>query len=83
MIDMVIQCIVCLLDLATQELITQVFALRLPVALNVIDFLESSDEEAVPIILGKEAVYWSIVGKEEEEMAATEMDRIEYLDYKA
>jgi hypothetical protein len=80
---MVIQCIVCLLDPATQELVTQVFAERLPVALNVIDFLESSDEEAVPIILGKEAVYRSIVGKEEEEMAATEMDRVKYLAYKA
>lgn len=79
----VFQCIVRFLDPATQELVTRVSTERLPVALNVNDFLESSDEQAVPVILGKEAVYRSIVGREEEETAAAEMDRVEYLAYEA
>ncbi len=79
----VFQCIVRFVDPATQELVTRVSTDRLPVALSVNDFLESSDEEAVPVILGKEAVYRSIVGREEEETAAAEMDRVEYLAYES
>jgi hypothetical protein len=80
----VTQCIVRLADPATQVLVTRVFTERLPVALNVNDFLESSDVEAVPVILGKEAVYYrSIVGKEGDEIAAAEMDRVEYFAYEA
>lgn len=80
----VFQCVVRFVDPKSQQLVTRVSTNRLPVALSVNDFLESSDEEAVPVILGKEAVYRSIVGREEEdENAAADMDRTEYLAFEA
>lgn len=79
----VFQCIVRFVDPVSQELVTRVFTNRLPIALSGNDFLESSDEEAVPVVLGKEAVYRSIVGREEEETAAADMDRAEFLAYEA
>jgi len=80
----VFQCIVRFVDPVSRELVTRVSTNRLPVALSVNDFLESSDEEAVPVVLGKEAVYRSIVGRgEEEENAAADVDHTEFLAYEA
>lgn len=79
----VFQCIIRFVDPSSQELVTRVSTNRLPIALSVNDFLESSDEEVMPVVLGKEAVYRSIVGREEEETAATDIDRTEFLAYEA
>jgi len=79
----VFQCIIRFVDPVSQQLVTRVSTNRLPVALSVNDFLESSDKEAVPVVLGKETVYRSIVGREEEETAAADMDRTEFLAYEA
>lgn len=79
----VFQCTVRFIDPASQELVTRVSTNRLPVALSVNDFLESMDEEAVPVVLGKEAVYRSVVGRQEDETAAADVARIEFLAYEA
>jgi hypothetical protein len=79
----IFQCTVRFIDPVSQELVTRVSTTRLPVSLSVNDFLESMDEEAVPVVLGKEAVYRSIVGREEKETAAADMERIEFLAYEA
>ena len=70
----VFQCTIRFVDPTSQELVTRVSTNRLPIALSVNDFLESSDEEVMPVVLGKEAVYRSIVGREEEETAVADME---------
>lgn len=80
----IVQCIIRFVDPVSRELVTRVSTNRLPVALSVNDFLESTDEEAVPVVLGKEAVYRSIVGREEEEEnVAADVDHTEFLAYEA
>lgn len=79
----IFQCTVRFIDPASQELVTRVSTNRLPVSLSVSDFLMSMDEEAVPVVLGKEAVYRSLVGREEKETAAVDMERMEFLAYEA
>lgn len=79
----IFQCMVRFIDPASQELVTRVSTSRLPVSLSVNDFLESMDEEAVPVMLGKEAVYRSVVGRQEDETAAADIARMEFLAYEA
>jgi hypothetical protein len=79
----IFQCTVRFIDPASQELVTRVSTNRLPVSKSVSDFLESMDEEAVPVVLGKEAVYRSLVGRDEKEMAAVDVERMEFLAYEA
>lgn len=79
----IVQTTVRFIDPNSQQLVTRVSTNRLPVALTVKDFLESTDEEAVPVVLGKEAVYRAIVGRDEVETGAADLDRMEYLAYEA
>jgi Sec23/Sec24 zinc finger/Sec23/Sec24 trunk domain len=58
------QCIVRHVDRNGQYLVTRVTTHRLSVAATVGEFLEAIDEEVVPVLLGKEAVYRSMFGLE-------------------
>jgi hypothetical protein len=51
-------------DWKSKCLITRVTTHRLSVASNVGEFLEAIDEEVVPVLLGKEAVYRSTFGRD-------------------
>lgn len=51
------QCIVRYVERDGKTLVTRVCSHQLPVAKTVSDFLESVDEDVVPVLLGKEAVY--------------------------
>ena len=67
-------------------LVTKVSTHRLPIALSVHDFLDSMDEEVIPIVLGKEAVFRSIVGREDEEaidVLVADTDQVERLAFEA
>jgi hypothetical protein len=58
------QCIVRFVDILAGELVTRVTSHRLSVANDVGEFLEAIDEEVVPVLLGKEAVYRSMFGRD-------------------
>lgn len=58
------QCIVRYVDRDGETLITRVTTHRLTVAKDVGEFLEAVDEEVVPVLLGKEAVYRSMFGRD-------------------
>jgi hypothetical protein len=60
------QCIVRYLDISAGELVTRITSHRLSVAKDVGEFLEAIDEEVVPVLLGKEAVYRSMFGRDVE-----------------
>jgi Sec23/Sec24 zinc finger/Sec23/Sec24 trunk domain len=80
------QCTVRYLDEDGKTLVTRVSSHRLPFARNVHDFLDSMDEEVVPILLGKEAVFRSIVGREDDDAIdafVPDDDRAERLAYEA
>jgi len=47
--------------------VTRVSSHRLPLARDVRDYLDGIDEEVLPIVLGKEAVYRSVVGRYDDE----------------
>ena len=80
------QCIVRFVEADGKTIVTRVSTHRLPVAMSVHDFLDGMDEEAVPVLLGKEAVFRSIVGREEPEgieAVAADADRLEHLAHEA
>ncbi|KAI2488714.1 hypothetical protein MHU86_25768 [Fragilaria crotonensis] len=80
------QCTIRYLELDGTTLVTKVSTQRLPIARSVHDFLDSMDEEVVPIVLGKEAVFRSIVGREDEESIdalVADSDRVELLAFEA
>ena len=80
------QCTVRYLDVDQQCLVTRVVTQRLPVAKNVQDFLDGMDEEVVPVVLGREAVFRSCVGREEQEAIdaiVADTDRVEALAIEA
>lgn len=58
------QCTVRYFDRDCQALVTRVMTHRLSVASDVGEFLEAIDEEVVPVLLGKEAVYRSMFGRD-------------------
>jgi hypothetical protein len=74
-------------------LITRVTTQRLQVAANSVEFLDSIDEEVIPVMLAKEAVYRSMFGRnvkesddEQPASAPTQLDNYAYdaqndLDY--
>jgi hypothetical protein len=51
------QCVIRYVERDGKTLVTRVCSHQLPVAKSISDFLESVDEDVVPVILGKEAVY--------------------------
>ena len=80
------QCTIRYLEQDGKTLVTKVSTHRLPIARSVLDFLDSMDEEVVPIVLGKEAVFRSIVGREDEEAIdalVADTDRVEMLAFEA
>lgn len=80
------QCTLRYLEQDGKTLVTKVSTHRLPVARSVHDFLDSMDEEVVPIVLGKEAVFRSIVGRDDEETIdalVADADRVEQLAFEA
>jgi hypothetical protein len=58
------QCVARFVDRNGRELVTRVFTRRLAVAKELTDFLDVVDEEVVPVLLGKEAVYRAIFGRD-------------------
>lgn len=58
------QGIVRFVDNTRQTLVTRVTSHRLSVSSDVGEYLEAIDEEVVPVLLGKEAVYRSMFGRE-------------------
>ena len=58
------QFIVRFVDFTRKNLVTRVTSHRLSVANDVGEFLEAIDEEVVPVLLAKEAVYRSMFGRD-------------------
>jgi hypothetical protein len=70
------QFIVRFVDISSQSLVTRISTHRLSVANAVGEFLETIDEEVVPVLLAKEAVYRSMFGR------YVEIDHPSYTAYK-
>jgi hypothetical protein len=80
------QGIVRFVDATGQRLITRVTSHRLSVASDVGEFLEAIDEEVVPVLLGKEAVYRSMFGRDADSdnpFHAAYTDEMDSLAYEA
>jgi hypothetical protein len=60
------QFIVRFVDICRHVLVTRITSHRLSVANDVGEFLEAVDEEVVPVLLAKEAVYRSMFGRDAE-----------------
>ena len=60
----IFQCTARYVDKSGKTLVTRISTHRLAVAKDVSEFLDSVDEEVVPVLLGKEAVYRSMYGRE-------------------
>lgn len=75
------QCIVRYLDRDGRTLVTRVFTHRLSMAKNISEFLDSVDEEVVPVLLGKEAVYRSVYGREMNASKNKDEEVLDPLDY--
>lgn len=82
-----IQCTVRYVEKDGKTLVTRVCSHQLLVAETVGDFLESIDEEVIPVLLGKEAVYRSMYGREisdeTEVVLAPNKEELERLAYEA
>jgi hypothetical protein len=80
------QCIVRYIDINEQTLVTRVTSHRLSVASNVGEFLEAIDEEVVPVLLGKEAVYRAMFGRDadgDQKFQTAYIDELDSLAYNA
>jgi hypothetical protein len=68
-----------------KTLVTRVSTHRLAIAKDVSSFLDEVDEEVVPVLLGKEAVYRSMYGREVDGVSldATDPAQLEKLAYEA
>ena len=51
------QCTARYVERDGKTLVTRVYTHQLPIAQDVEDFLESVDDEVIPVVLGREAVY--------------------------
>ena len=81
----IFQCIARYVDATGQTLVTRIWSHRLAIAQDVSEFLDSVDEEVVPVLLGKEAVYRSMYGREVDDKLADATDhaQLEKLAYDA
>jgi hypothetical protein len=80
------QCTARYVDRDGRTLVTRVFTHRLAVASTVGEFLDAIDEEVVPVLLGKEAVYRSMFGREtteDTELETPDAAHLESLAYDA
>jgi hypothetical protein len=80
------QCVARFVDHDGTTLITRVSTHRLPVARNIYDFLDAMDDDVVPVVLGKEAVYRSMQGREisdDPDIVALDPGHMEFLSYQA
>lgn len=80
------QGIVRFVDATGQTLVTRVTSHRLSVASDVGEYLEAIDEEVVPVLLGKEAVYRSMFGRDADSdhpFHAAYTDELDSLAYEA
>ena len=82
-----IQCTVRYVEKDGKTLVTRVCSHTLPVAKTVSDFLQSVDEEVIAVLMGKEAVYRSMYGREISEdtevVLAPSEEELERLAYEA
>jgi hypothetical protein len=74
------QCTARYVDRDGRTLVTRVFTHRLSVASNIGEFLDAIDEEVVPVLLGKEAVYRSMFGRETTEDTEVETPDAAHLE---
>jgi hypothetical protein len=80
------QCTARYVEKDGKTIVTRVFTQRLVSAKDVGEFLDSVDEEVIPVLLGKEAVYRSMYGREipeDLEMEAPNTLELESLAYDA
>lgn len=81
------QCIVRFVEKDGKTLVTRVFSHQLEVAKDVSAFLESVNEEVSAVLLGKEAVYRSMYGREisdeTEVVLAPDKEKLEELAHEA
>lgn len=80
------QCTVRYVNRDGRTLVTRVFTHRLAIAGSIGEFLDAVDEEVVPVLLGKEAVYRSIFGREtahDKEVETPDAAHLESLAYDA
>jgi len=61
-------------------LVTRVFTHRLSVAKDIGEFLDAQDEEVIPVLLGKEAVYRSMFGREMKNDETEPLDEVQLED---
>ena len=64
-----VQCVARYVDRDGSTLVTRIVTHRLPVANNVGEFLDAVDEDVIPVLLAKEAVYRSMFGRETDDRA--------------
>lgn len=81
------QCTVRYVERDGNTLVTRVYTHQLPIADGVADFLESVDDEVIPVVLGREAVYRAMYGREISEdtevVLAPDKEELEDLAYEA
>ena len=80
------QCVVRYLDRSGKYLVTRIATHRLSVAKQSGEWLDAVDDDVVPVLLAKEAVYRSVFGREMRESDETETPdayRLEDLAYDA
>jgi hypothetical protein len=78
------QCVARHVDRTGDHLITRVTTHRLPLAKDVGEFLDALDEDVVPVVLAKEAVYRSMHGREvagQQSQEAPNEEQLEQLAY--
>lgn len=77
------QCVARYLNRAGTHVMTRVTTHRLPLAKDVGEFLDAVDEEVIPVVLAKEAVYRSMHGREVEGSSpeAPSEEQLEQLAY--
>ena len=80
------QCTVRFVDRDGKTLVTRVSTHRLSIAKDIGEYLDSIDDEVIPVLLGKEAVYRSMFGREmneDIEVDAPNSTQLENLAYDA
>jgi hypothetical protein len=67
------QCVARFIDRESNTLVTRVFSHRLAISKNGGEFLDAVDEEVVAVVLGKEAIYRSMYGREIDETSEPDL----------